>query len=104
MATITVRNLGKTITASPAISILNTLMREGVDIQHVCGGKAECGTCRIRIVEGAHFMSPIGERERVRLAAIGNPPDTRLACQSYIFRDVVIEIPEKNKKQGSGDA
>ena len=80
------------LTISPAISILNTLMREGISIQHKCGGKTQCGTCRVRIVEGHNFLSPIQEREQIRLDALGNPEDVRLACQTHVFGDITIEI------------
>ena len=92
MASITVQNTGQVVQASAAISILNTLMRSDVNIMHVCGGKAQCGTCRFRIVEGHRFLSPIKERERVRLEAVGNPKDVRLACQTHTFGDITIEI------------
>jgi len=92
VASIRIVNTGETVRASAAVSILNTLMREGVAIQHVCGGKAQCGTCRFRVVEGARYLSPITERERVRLAALGNPEHVRLACQTHTFGDIAIEI------------
>ena len=79
---------------SPAVSILNTLLREGISIQHKCGGKAQCGTCRVRIVEGHRFLSPIQEREQIRLDALGNPDDVRLACQTHVFGDITIEIEQ----------
>lgn len=93
MATITIRNKGMSVTSSAAVSILNALLRDGVAINHVCGGKAQCGTCRIQIVEGDTNLNPMNERERIRLAAIGNPPGTRLACQTYAFGDIVIDVP-----------
>ena len=95
MSKITILNTGKSIETSAAISILNTLLRQGVQIQHRCGGKAECGTCRVRIVEGAKTLSPMLERERVRLQAVDAPPDFRLPCQTYTFGEVTIEIPDQ---------
>jgi ferredoxin len=77
---------------SPVFSLLNALTREGVRIRHDCGGKALCGTCRVRVVSGASGLSPVGERERARLDAVGAAPDERLACQSHAVRDVEIEI------------
>ncbi|MFA6505969.1 MAG: 2Fe-2S iron-sulfur cluster-binding protein [Treponemataceae bacterium] len=82
------------VETTPVVSILNSLTREGVKLRHDCGGKTLCGTCRVRIVSGASSLSPIGERERVRLTAVGASEDERLACQTYAFRDVEIEIPE----------
>ena len=92
MASIQIQNTGEVVQTSAAISVLNSLMRAGVRINHVCGGKAICGTCRYRVVAGHEFISPIRERERIRLDALGNPKDVRLACQSYTFGDITIEI------------
>ena len=92
MASIRILNTGKTVKTSAAVSILNTLMREGVAVKHVCGGKAQCGTCRFRIVEGEKYLSPVTDRERVRLEALGGMEKVRLACQTYAFGDITIEI------------
>ena len=78
---------------SAAISILNTLLRAGVQINHRCGGKAQCGTCRIRVLEGSEHLSPIGDREERRLVSVPADEGVRLACQTYLFGDVTIEIP-----------
>jgi ferredoxin len=79
------------VSASPVFSVLNNLVREGVPIRHDCGGKALCGTCRVRVAAGAAALSPKNERERVRLEAVGAGPDERLACQAHAFRDVDLE-------------
>lgn len=81
---------------SPAVSILNTLLQNGVRISHLCGGKAVCGTCRIKILKGEEYLSPMQEAERVRLiSGTGKenpPPQTRLACQTYARGDIKIRI------------
>ncbi|MBN1687208.1 MAG: (2Fe-2S)-binding protein [Spirochaetales bacterium] len=92
MASMRIINTGKVVKTSAAVSILNTLMREGVAVKHVCGGKAQCGTCRFRIIEGERYLSPITERERARLEALGNMEKVRLACQTFAFGDITIEI------------
>lgn len=92
MAKITIVNDDRVIEGSAAISLLNTLLRAGVRIDHRCGGRAQCGTCRLRIVSGADRLSPIREREAAKLAKFGNKSDLRLACQTYAFGDVTIEI------------
>ena len=92
MAGILVKNTGQVIETSAAISVLNSLMRNGVQIKHVCGGKAQCGTCRYKVLKGAEFLSPIRPSERIRLDALGNPENVRLGCQSYTFGDIEIEI------------
>jgi ferredoxin len=92
VAQIRVLNPDVVVKTSAAVSILNTLQREGVQIKHLCGGKAICGTCRCKILEGEQYLSPIKERERIRLEALGNPEKVRLACQTYTFGDITIEI------------
>jgi ferredoxin len=86
---------GETFPASPARSILNTLLAGGFPIDTVCGGKAQCGRCLIRIRSGQRFLSPPTPAEKARLAALGadrTDPESRLACQSYARGDVEIEV------------
>jgi ferredoxin len=87
MPTIYVENLDRYVPASPAVSVLNSLLREGVPIKHLCGGHAQCGTCRIRIVDGE------GRVSRPTNASMPNTQGLRLACQTYPFGDISIRIP-----------
>ena len=80
------------VASSPAISILVQLQRQGVPIDTVCGGRAQCGRCLIRVLRGAEAMNRPNERERLRLAALGAGEDMRLACQSYTRGDIEIQI------------
>jgi ferredoxin len=78
-------------------SVLNVLLRNRFPIDTLCGGRASCGRDLIRISEGAEFFSPRREMELRRLASLakaGEPSgdDIRLACQSYVRGDVVIEV------------
>ncbi len=81
-----------TVPLSPAISVLNTLMRNDIPTQHKCGGRAQCGTCRLRILKGAEYLSSVKEKERIRLEAVDAPSDYRLACQLFAFGDITVEI------------
>jgi adenylate cyclase len=47
----------------------------------VCGGRARCTTCRIRIDETAEELPSPNELEAHALARIGAPAGVRLACQ-----------------------
>ncbi len=104
MAVISVRGAGgdpaARIDASPAVSLLNSLLAAGTAIRHDCGGKAICGTCAVRIVAGDAWLSPIGPREAERLSIRGLPADYRLACQARAVRDVDIEIPKDGGMPG----
>ena len=96
MATITVRSTkdleDSQVDVNPAVSILNTLLRSGISIRHVCGGRALCGTCRVLVVSGAENLSPMKDDERKRLKSSASGK-YRLACQTYAFGDIVISIP-----------
>jgi len=46
---------------------------------------ANCGTCRVRLTEGAELCDPPGEDERALLTGrFRDPPDVRLACQLVV--------------------
>lgn len=47
----------------------------------VCGGRARCSTCRVRIDRGAATLPVATFPESVTLGGIGAPPNVRLACQ-----------------------
>ena len=47
----------------------------------VCGGRARCSTCRVRIEEGGENLPIAVFPESVTLAAIEAPANVRLACQ-----------------------
>jgi ferredoxin len=92
MARIYVRNTGQSIETDLVTSILVSLQREGVPIQSVCGGRAQCGRCAIRVLQGSQFLTRKSAVEAVRLEAIGADSYARLACQAHIRGDVEIEV------------
>jgi len=95
MASIRILPGGETFPASPARSILNTLLGAGFPIDTVCGGRAQCGRCLIKVHSGLQFFSPRTPAEEARLSALGPGgagAESRLACQSYARGDVEIEV------------
>lgn len=73
---------------SMALSILVSAQRANVPLRHDCGGKAQCGTCRVRVVSGT--TSPMADRERIRLQAVQAGPGERLACQTRAGSDLEL--------------
>ena len=96
MATIAVQPTGERARVVLLRSLLNTLLAEGVAIDTVCGGKAVCGRCLVRVLEGSEHLSPPTDREKQRLAALGAGPGSRLACQAFTRGDVTIEVANRN--------
>lgn len=110
MARILFRSAGKdggeksaalVVQGGPAFTILNLLLREGAAIRHDCGGKAQCGTCRVRVLSDPGALSPPTERELERLAATGAAAGERLACQCRVLRDVELQasLPRKRGEE-----
>ena len=81
---------GRTIAASAGSSILEAVRDAGLPHAAVCGGRARCTTCRVRIGEGLARMPPPGALEAEALRRIGAPPNVRLACQARPTADVAV--------------
>lgn len=92
MSQITIINSGQVINGNMARSLLVLLQINEIPIQTLCGGKAFCGKCLLKVVSGKKYLSPVRESERVRLKALDAGEDMRLACQTYAGRDIEIEI------------
>jgi ferredoxin len=93
MAKITIDNLNATVESLPGRSLLISLLNADQPIHTVCGGKAACGCCRIRILEGAPKLSPVNGYEKARLGLELIKDGWRLACQVHSLRRVVVYLP-----------
>jgi adenylate cyclase len=92
MATVSLHGRTESFAADITTSLLNILLRNGFPIDTICGGRAVCGRCLLRIHSGEAFLSPIREREAARLSSLGAGPGMRLACQCHTRGDVEIEV------------
>lgn len=72
---------GPTVNAAPGQTLLEVSRSNGIPHASVCGGRARCSTCRVRIEQGAENLPAPVFPESVTLAAIEAPPNVRLACQ-----------------------
>src|SRR3954466_80060 len=73
---------GRVITAPIGRTILEAARDAGLPHASVCGGRARCTTCRVRVVEGLASLAPPGRAEGQALARVEAPPNVRLACQT----------------------
>ena len=81
---------GRVITAPIGRTILEAVRDAGLPHASVCGGRARCTTCRVRIVEGLTKLAPPARAEAQALARVEAPPNVRLACQTRPRADVAI--------------
>ena len=73
---------GRTVRVPRGLSVLEASLRNNVPHASVCGGRARCSTCRIRIIGDHSELPEPSQREAFVLGRVGTPdPSIRLACQ-----------------------
>ncbi len=73
---------GRTVRVPKGLSVLEASLRNNVPHASVCGGRARCSTCRIRVIGDHTTLPEPSQREAFVLARVGaNDPSIRLACQ-----------------------
>ena len=73
-------------------TLLNTLSNEKIFIPSACGGKATCGLCKCKVVEGGGEVKPT---EEPFLSKQEKEDGVRLSCQVKVRGNIKIEIPEE---------
>src|SRR6266404_5730190 len=80
---------GRTVRVPKGLSVLEARLRNNVPHASVCGGRARCSTCRIRIIGDCSELPEPSPREAFVLARVGTTdPSIRLACQLRPTADV----------------
>lgn len=72
---------GPAIDVQPGRTLLEASRSAGVCHASVCGGRARCTTCRVRIEVGLDSLPAPSGAEAITLRSIEAPPNVRLACQ-----------------------
>jgi adenylate cyclase len=73
---------GRTVRVPRGLSVLEASLRNNVPHASVCGGRARCSTCRIRIIGDCSALPEPSQREAFVLGRVGaSDPSIRLACQ-----------------------
>ncbi|MCF7844203.1 MAG: (2Fe-2S)-binding protein [Kiritimatiellales bacterium] len=79
------------VEAKEGESLLEAALREGIPMEHACGGNGFCTTCRCKVNKGSENLSPRNDREE----NMGITEDSdRLGCQAQIHGDCEIELAE----------
>lgn len=81
---------GSRIRALYGISLLEALRNARIPHASVCGGRARCTTCRVRVGNGLTKLDSPDALEAQALARIGAGHDVRLACQLRPSSDLAI--------------
>lgn len=84
---------GESGTARPGETLLQVALRLGVALRHVCGGNANCTTCRVQVKEGPGSLTAPTEKEAGRLPDERLASGWRLSCQARVHGPVAVRIP-----------
>jgi len=81
---------GRAVRIPKGLSVLDASRRGGIPHASVCGGRARCTTCRVRVLQGSESLPPPSPAESRALAALGVDRTVRLACQLKPAADISI--------------
>jgi adenylate cyclase len=81
---------GRTVRVPRGWSVLEASRSFHVPHASMCGGRARCSTCRVRVTAGEDDCPTAEPQERATLDRIGAPPDVRLACQLRPETDISV--------------
>jgi len=88
---------GLAIKAQPGATLLEISRINDVPLASVCGGRARCSTCRVKVLEGSESLGQPGVSEAAVLKRIGAGGDVRLACQIRPEQNIAVQplVPVK---------
>ncbi|HCI12555.1 MAG: ferredoxin, 2Fe-2S type, ISC system [Gallionellales bacterium GWA2_60_142] len=87
---------GAVIDAKPGDTICDTLLANGIEIEHACEKSCACTTCHVVLRKGFDSLQPAEEIEEDLLdKAWGLEPTSRLSCQAVVGeQELIVEIPK----------
>ena len=90
---------GEKILVLRGSTLLDALHLNGISHPSVCGGRARCTTCRVKVVHGNDCLPEPSELEQKALTRIKAPQGMRLACQIRPIHPLTISstVPRNAK-------
>jgi len=81
-------------------TLLDLALKSKIEVISVCGGLGACGKCKVRVVKGREFLSPISHKERSFLTIEDISSGYRLACQAKVLKkgEIEVEIPVTSRR------
>lgn len=81
---------GPLVLAQRGATLLEISQSNRIPHASVCGGRARCSTCRVRIIEGMGQLPAASDAEQKVLKRVGAPANVRLACQLRPVADLTV--------------
>ncbi len=95
MYSIVVLPYGRVLKMETPQTLLNLLTREKIYVESPCRGAANCGKCRLKVVDGN--LPPLTEDEKNILRQDEIDAGFRLACKVTPVSDMIVEIDKAQK-------
>lgn len=96
------------VRSAPGATVLEIARMGGIPLASVCGGRARCSTCRVRLLAGGETLDPPASAEQAVLARVGAEAGIRLACQIRPHGAVTVQplfpVTHACGRPGAGDA
>src|SRR4030066_406009 len=96
-AEVVVQPEGKHVRIKVGQTVLEAARLAGVDLVSTCGGKGNCGKCRILCETGKDNVGSLTKIEQSLLSQEQISAGYRLACRTSVNRDVTVRIPEESR-------
>lgn len=81
---------GRSVRIPKGLSVLDASRRAGIPHASICGGRARCTTCRVRVLLGSEALSLPSPAEARALSPLGVDRAVRLACQLKPATDISV--------------
>ncbi len=82
-------------------SILETALKNDIELHHNCGGVCACSTCHIYLDKGEDLVEELSDREEDFIDRAVSPRlNSRLACQCVLLKgegDLEVTIPDQSQ-------
>ncbi|MCQ1539408.1 DUF4445 domain-containing protein [Methanocalculus taiwanensis] len=87
--------LNTVVSVSRGTNLLAALRNAHVQIESICGGKGECGKCRVIIESGDFREKRLTQKNHVTAAE--RERGYRLACEIFVSGDMEVTIPVESR-------
>ena len=76
-------------------NLCQSLLKQGIKIEHACDMSAACTTCHVIVRKGFDSLEEMNDVEADLLdRAWGLEPQSRLGCQAFLAQqDITVDIP-----------
>ncbi len=85
-------------------SILETALKNDIDLHHNCGGVCACSTCHVYVEQGETLVEELTDREEDFIDRAVNPRlNSRLGCQCVLLQgdgNLVVKVPDQSQFLG----